>query len=370
MAGKRICAGIGALVGMFLLILDSATAVAGAKNGLELCLRTVIPSLFPFFLLSQVLLGAFSGTPMPLLWPLAKCCGIPEGMESIFLPAFLGGYPVGAQCVAQAYQDGNLSRQDARHMLSFCNNAGPSFLFGMVGAVFSRRSAPWLLWGIHIGSALLWGYLTAPKGPGKSTPSVAQAVPLPQALQSAIRVMGTVCGWVVVFRILIAFCQKWFFRAFSGEIQVVFMGLLELSNGCCALPGIPEEEIRFLICSGILALGGGCVLLQTMSVVADLGIQSYLVGKLMQAVFSITFSTGLLYGFWWCIPLFLAVVILLKKAVAFRKYLRYNETISTRRDHYAVSEKDGEVLCLLPLWHPVGRRKYSVHQKGITDPGR
>lgn len=370
MEGKRICAGIGALVGMLILILDSATAVAGAKSGLDLCLRTVIPSLFPFFLLSQVLLGAFSGATMPLLRPLAKRCGIPEGMESIFLPAFLGGYPVGAQCIAQAYQDGNLSRQVARHMLGFCNNAGPSFLFGMVGAMFSRRSAPWLLWGIHIASALLWGYLTAPKEPDRSVSSVAQAVSLPQSLHGAIHVMGTVCSWVMVFRILIAFRQKWFFRAFSGNMQVVFMGLLELSNGCCALPGIPEEETRFLICSGILALGGGCVLLQTMSVVGDLGIQSYLVGKLMQTIFSITFCLGLLYGSWLCIPLFLAVVILLKKAVAFRKYLRYNKTISTRRNHYAVSEKDGEVLCLLPLWCPAGRRSDSLHQEGFADPGR
>lgn len=370
MAGKRTSIGIGALAGMLVLILDSATAVAGAKAGLELCLQTVIPSLFPFFLLSQVLLGAFSGERLPMLRPLARCCGIPEDMESILIPAFLGGYPVGARCVAQACQDGNLSRQDARHMLSFCNNAGPSFLFGVVGAMFSRRSAPWILWGIHIVSALLWGYLTASKGPDNSASSAAQTISLPQALNGAIRVMGSVCGWVILFRVLIAFCRRWFLWAFSQEMQVLFTGLLELSNGCCILQDIADENLRFLICSGILSLGGCCVLLQTMSVVGDLGIKSYLTGKLMQTVFSITISIGMLYGPWWSVPVFLMVVICAKKAVAFRRHLRYNKSIPTRRNHYAVSEKDGEVLCLLPLWHPAGRRSDPVHQEGVADPGR
>lgn len=370
MAGKRISLGIGALAGMLVLILDSATAVSGAKAGLELCLQTVIPSLFPFFLLSQMLLGAFSGTAMPLLRPLARGCGILEGMESILIPAFLGGYPVGAQCISRSYQAGYVSRKEARHMLAFCNNAGPSFLFGIVSAMFSRRSAPWLLWGIHIGSALLWGYLTASKGPDKSASFVAQTVSLPQALNGAIRVMGTVCGWVILFRILITFCQKWFLRAIPQEIQVLMMGLLELSNGCCALRNITDEKLRFLICSGILSFGGCCVLLQTMSVVGELGIKSYLTGKLMQTIFSILFSTTLLYGPWWSLPLCVPAILLMKKAVAFFRHLRYNKTIPTRRNHYAVSEKNREVLCLLPLRSPAGRRSDPVHQKGLADPGR
>ena len=62
--------GIGAAVGMLLLILDSKTAVTGAWDGIELCLRTVIPSLFPFFIISAALTSSLAGMKLPLLRPL------------------------------------------------------------------------------------------------------------------------------------------------------------------------------------------------------------------------------------------------------------------------------------------------------------
>ena len=48
---------------------------------------------------------------------------------------------------------GGNSIEDAERALHFLNNAGPSFLFGMIGARFSSPLAPWLLWGIHLAAA-------------------------------------------------------------------------------------------------------------------------------------------------------------------------------------------------------------------------
>ena len=46
---QRCLLGIMAAVGMLVLIFDSALALEAARAGVELCLETVIPSLFPFF---------------------------------------------------------------------------------------------------------------------------------------------------------------------------------------------------------------------------------------------------------------------------------------------------------------------------------
>lgn len=151
--------GIAAATGIALLILDSKTALAGAQSGVELCIRTVIPSLFPFFLFSILLTTSLIGRRIPILRPVCRLCRIPGGAESILIAGFLGGYPVGAQCVSQAYRAGQLSHRDARRMLGFCNNCGPAFLFGMAAALFREWWAPWSLWGIHIFSALCVGVL-------------------------------------------------------------------------------------------------------------------------------------------------------------------------------------------------------------------
>ena len=86
------------------------------SQGSRLFLReasAVLKLLFPFFLLSGALMKALSGVKTPFLSLLGKLCGIPAGCEAVLLPGFLGGYPVGAQAVASAWQSGQISKEQA-----------------------------------------------------------------------------------------------------------------------------------------------------------------------------------------------------------------------------------------------------------------
>lgn len=285
---KRLAVGVGACTGMLLLILDSRTALQGAYTGIDLCIRTVIPALFPFFVLSILLTGAFTGTSIPILRPLGRLCGIPRGAESILLTGLLGGYPVGAQAVSQSYREGLLNREDARRMLSFCSNAGPAFLFGMGAALFDSIAAPALLWGIHILSALAVGALM----PGKSKATLRSRkenpVTLPEAMARSVKILGSVCGWVVLFRVIIAFLERWCLWMLPMAGQVILSGLLELTNGFCQLGSLQSPGLRFLLCTVFLGFGGLCVTMQTSAVTApELGIRSYMTGKILQTCISL-----------------------------------------------------------------------------------
>ena len=50
---------------MFLLIMNTKTAISGASAGIELCLKVLIPSLFPFFVVSTYLNASMLGLPIP-----------------------------------------------------------------------------------------------------------------------------------------------------------------------------------------------------------------------------------------------------------------------------------------------------------------
>ena len=280
---RKLWTGIPAAIGLLVLILDTKTALSGASQGLELCIRTVIPSLLPFFVLSILLTSALTGESIPMLRPLGRLCGVAIGAESLLLIGMLGGYPAGAQCVAQA----NLRRQDAQRMIAFCNLAGPAFLFGIVSGKFSNPYAPWLLWGIHILSALLVATLL----PGKSRETAllrsGKPLTISDALQRSLRIMASVCGWIILFRILIAFLERWFLWLLPIPAQVAITGILELSNGCCDLGRISSEGLRFIIAAAILAFGGLCVTMQTSSVTNGLSLKTYLVGKVVQVLISI-----------------------------------------------------------------------------------
>ena len=338
-----------AAVGMLLLILDTKTAITGAGDAVSYCLLTVIPSLFPFFMLSILLTGGISGKSNCFLRPLSGLLRIPKGSESLFLIGLLGGYPTGAQAIADSYQRGGLTKQQARRMMGFCSNAGPAFIFGMIGPCFQNRFAPWALWGLHILSAVLTGLLLPGGTKTQVMPSENKGISVNAAFNRSLRIMGNVCGWIVLFRVLISFLQRWILWLLPDVIQYGIIGLLELANGCSFLPKISNDGIRFLLSAGILSFGGLCVGMQTTSVCTPVGMGLYLPGKCLQTLLSLWLSSLaqilLFQGnfmLFLCLSLPVALIFLLnyKKRIAFPKHIVYNKAKHSQEASICCSEKE------------------------------
>ena len=308
---KNRLQGVLAAASMLILIFDSHLAVEGTRSGIELCIKTVIPSLLPFFVLSMLLTSALEGQVTSFFQPLALLLRIPQSGVPALVPAILGGYPVGAKCVGDLYIHGQIPRQDAERMLAFCSNAGPSFLFGMVAGFFPEKKSIWLLWLIHIISAFLTAISLPAEMPDSRKPS-GNSTATQTVISMAVRAMVNVCCWVILFRTLISFLNAWFLWMLPSWVQVLVIGTLELANGCCELSRIPDLSARFVLCACMLSCGGICVLMQTASVTHGLSIRSYLKGKLMQTTFSFLLSCAVVYprglAFAALIP-FLAIIL-------------------------------------------------------------
>ncbi len=322
--------------GMLMLILDTKTAILGAKDAISYCLLIVIPSLFPFFMLSVLLTNSISGGSS-FLRPLSKLFRIPKGSESLFLIGLLGGYPTGAQAIAESYQNGGLTKQQAKRMMGFCSNAGPAFLFGMIGPCFQNKLIPWFLWGIHIFSAALTGMLLPGGTKTQIMPSGRKNISVNSAFNRSLRIMAGVCGWIVLFRVIITFLQQWILWLFPEILQYGIIGVLELANGCSFLPQISSDSMRFLLCSGILSFGGLCVAMQTYTATGPIGLGMYLPGKCMQSLFSLwlaalvqipLFQCNYVLFLWISLPVGLIFLINFKKRIAFRKNIVYNKAKS------------------------------------------
>ena len=284
-------AGYAAAVGMLVCILDTKTALTGACEGLQLCILTVIPSLFPFFVLSSLITGSLTGTSIPILRPFAKFLQVPEGSESILAAGFLGGYPIGAQMIGEAVRSQTITAADGKRLLAFCNNAGPAFLFGMGSVLFPELWMCWALWGIHIVSAVLVSfYFPAPESRSAGTLPLAKRTP---ALTASLRAMAHVCGWIILFRVILAFLDRWFGWILPSVCTVILTGFLELSLGCLSLAEIPDIGLRFLLCSAFLGFGGICVVMQSRSASLDVDFRYYLPGKLLHGSISFTLSAAL-----------------------------------------------------------------------------
>lgn len=337
---KKFYGTIAAVMAMLILILDGKTALAGAHSGLELCFKSVIPSLFPFIVVSQLLNSGLTGLRIPALQLPGRLCGVPRRAEGLLLLGLFGGYPVGAQSINEACKNGAISKTDARRLLGFCNNAGPAFIFGMGGVLFSEANALWALWILHIFSALAVGFTLPGKRDSVTNIQHKSQLTLTQAVEKGIRTMAVICGWVILFRIVLAFCSRWFFWFLPESAKVFAAGLLELTNGMHSLQQLPGQGVRFLFAACFLSFGGVCVAMQTISVTKDVGLGMYFPGKLLQSVLSFIgayYLQFLLFEKSDCVhiqgPIMLIISVILvillsagKISVAFRKKVLYNGT--------------------------------------------
>lgn len=307
---KRILPGLFSCAGMLILILDSKKSFAAAADAAELCMRMIIPSIFPFLVLSIFINSSLIGIRVPFLKAAAMAMGLPEGTESILISSFLGGYPAGAQAVTQYYEAGILTRETAEKMLAFTNNAGPAFIFGIVSHMFSQKWVPWALWIIHILSAFFVSrFINLP-----STPVVlSQNKTESGTMAKAINITASICGWVIIFRIINDFIIRYLPHASPSIITVLITGILELSNGCLALAHVRDFALRFLICCAMLSFGGLCVALQTISVCKGLNIRYYLAGKAIQLMISILIGFLFLCFKWLIFPILFSAALILNR---------------------------------------------------------
>jgi len=278
---RRITA-ILSIVIFLLLLIDAKTVIQGAKEGVELCVKSVIPSLFPFIVASYYLNTNMMGMNLKLFSPIGMLLKLPRGYESILIPAYLGGYPVGAQCVNEAYVNGAISKQEARRLMGFCSNAGPAFIFGFGSLLFSQHSRLLILWVIHILSSVLVSF-TIPVKPQEAKLPTPKESTLPDALTKGIRSMASVCGWVVLFRSVIAWTEQLLSLGTSSSLSIALAGFLELTNGCVSLLQTDNESIRFLLFSLFISFGGLCVYMQTVSAAKNAGAGYYFPGKILQS---------------------------------------------------------------------------------------
>lgn len=275
---------------MLLLLWQSGPAAAAVREGLALCAHVVIPALFPFLVLSGLFLALGYGEALnPLLRPVMGRLFHADGLAGgVFFLGILGGYPVGARMIGQLYREGRCGRQEAEYLLSFCNNAGPAFVLGMVGLGRFGDLRPGLyLYGLHVFSAILVGILLRPK----EKPS-ARSLPAPPpphsfapaligAVQSAFSGILQVCGFVIFSLVILQLLTL-----FLPWQHPLLTGFVELTCGILQLTG---NQQGFLLAAALLGWGGLSVLGQTAAMLADtdLSLRPYLQGKSLQAVLSL-----------------------------------------------------------------------------------
>ena len=315
---ELLCA-LGLMLAGLGLVLAPDQAMEGAKTGLELCFNVIIPSLFPFFVLSNLVvelgLASCLGRALePVMRPLFRVSG---PCASAVALGFVGGYPVGARTALSLYENGLCSKTEAERLLAFCNNSGPAFILGVVGAgIFGDSQVGLLLYLTHALASLIVGLLFRFYGgaeqthASKSHPKPIQTVTIPAAFTGAVvrSLQSTlnICAFVVFFSVVLQLLSAYgVFTALANLLALagfeqewarrLVAGLLELSSGVSSLRGTAQLAGRISMAAFMLGWAGLSVHCQVLSFLVDSGLsaKTYLAGKLCHGLIAA--------GLTWCL---------------------------------------------------------------------
>lgn len=313
-----------------LLLLYPEESCSGAKAGLMICFDLIIPSLFPFFVLSSLLVSLGFATLIgtwlnKLMWPLFRLNG---SCAAALILGAIGGYPVGVRTAAQIYEDRECTSQDALHLSAFCNNCGPAFLFSVAGVgIFSSKSAGFLLLGTHLTASLLVGFIFRfypfPKAKEeKALTSSSQQLScfssaFPNCVRDSFSSTLNVCAFVIFFSVLLRLgsCSGflcWTAEHLSQILPSVFSpavchsfiaGIFEVSTGIYTLSEICTSPAALPLAAFMLGWGGLSVHCQSLSFLNRCvsSLIPYFLGKLMQGLLA-AFLTAILSTFFFSLP--------------------------------------------------------------------
>lgn len=294
------------------LALSSDSAMQAARNAASTCFTILLPSLFPFFVLSRMLIASGGANVLGrfcnwLMHPLFRING---NGAAAFLLGIISGYPVGAKTVTELYRKQALSKSEAENLLCFSNNSGPLFILGAVGiGMFSSQTVGLLLYAVHVLSAVTVGVLlrfTIPKPSIRTaaTHHTANTNLLTTAVEDSVTTLLHVFGYVIFFAVVMQLLQDFhitllltrvfcFFNLPGGVIDSLFCGILELTTGIKKLSeALAPLSVQLIFTSGILGWAGLSVHFQVKGILTGSGLSfgKYLFGKGLQAIVAAVYT--------------------------------------------------------------------------------
>ncbi len=301
------------------LILFSASNLQAAQNGLKLWANSVLPTLFPFFIATELLcktnfiqiLGKFLNKFMKPVF------NVPGESAIAVIMGIISGYPVGAKVVCNLYDNKICSKSEAERLIAFTNNSGPIFILGSVGvALLGNAELGKILLISHIIASLLVGLifrfwkkdqldLTFRNYHSESKELIRVSnlgEILGDAIKKSIATILSIGGFVVLFSVIISILSSLeiltgvahFLANFGLPYDIVLSiltGMIEMTNGLqtasVCYNSLPVPCI--LTCSFLLGFGGFSVLLQVFSIIAKskISIKPYLYGKILQGFLAV-----------------------------------------------------------------------------------
>lgn len=250
-----------------ILILNQNVLRKSINNSLRMCLSSIVPSIFPFMILSDFLTGNLKTSKD---YRFCKWFGKLFSMnESAMLPFILGnicGFPLGAKSTIDLYKNGSLTKEECERLIGFANN--PSLAFVISGVGMGMRGSVTegvLLYCVILISSFILGISTRSKNNISSKPGniSKQNFSIVTSIKNSTIAIIYVCSYIIFFSFIADIAIKYLN---APLVSALFISFLEIGTATNYIAGnIINETLSLSLTAFALAFSGLSVYLQTLS---------------------------------------------------------------------------------------------------------
>lgn len=326
------------LVIIILVVSNPTVSINSAKEGLDLWFNILVPSLFPFFILSELLISLkfvdfFGNLLKPIIKPVFNVPG--QGAFPLIM-SVMSGYPVGIKLTSRLREENIITREEGNRLICFVSTSGPLFILGavLIGMLNSPKLGPLLILPHYLGAitlGLLFSKIKQKSRNGNtkkdvfkknnfynnldnlSTTKPSIGLLISKSIKDSIDSILLIGGFVIIYSVVIELL--FISKAFNSVILVgtnfldiqpdlmkgIIAGIIELTTGCKRIAASNLNIIiKILVCNFLIGWGGLSIHSQSISFISltDLNSYLYLFSKFLHGILSVIY-TYIIYIFFY-----------------------------------------------------------------------
>lgn len=305
------------------IIINPSLALNSARDGLNTWFNILLPSLLPFFILSELfILSGFVESFGKLLQPIMKpVFNVPGPGAFPLIMSIVSGYPVGAKLSSRLRQENIISKTEGNRLITFTSTSGPLFILGavLIGMLNSPDLSMILLLPHYLGIltlGLIFKFYkfnsrdnhNADRNSSfnmKNREDISISKLISNSVMESMNSILLVGGFVIIYNVVIELLLASKFTNYiilsisrhfninSHVVEGIFAGLIELTAGCKKVAILNIDLFhKVMIINFLIAWGGLSILSQAMGFIGqtDLNIGMYIFSKFLHGIFSCIYT--------------------------------------------------------------------------------
>ena len=306
------------LILLIAIVVNPAVYITSCLNGLVVWATVVLPALLPFMFFTKTLTELGVADILATKFKLfPKIFKVPSVAIYVFVLSILSGYPVGAKIVADLYENGSITKEEAYKITTFTSNSGPMFILGSVGiGMLASKKLGIIILISHILGALINGLLY--RNHKEKNVEINKKIILKnnssigELMWNTVHSVLIIGGFIALFFVIIEILNNLnifypisnlFSKICNLDINIfnsIFNGIFEITRGCLDISKLGLSEFfTGVLCTFIISFGGLATTMQALVFLKkfDMKMSFFLKQKITHAIFASAISALLLLIF-------------------------------------------------------------------------